>query len=369
MSTLNPDLLYQIGLTQLGGIGPRIAKKLIAHCGSAQQVFQEKPDHLAKIEGVGKFVSQAVKTGKALQRAEKEIEFIEKNGFDVHSYLDKTYPRRLKHCDDGPLVLFQKGNLNLNTQRVLSIVGTRSATDYGQSFCEKFIADLKPLRPHVVSGLAYGIDAAAHREAVKNQLPTIGVLAHGLDTIYPYLNRRLSEEMLAAGGALVTEFLSQSKPDRENFPKRNRIIAGMSDAVLVVEAARKGGALITAQLGNSYNRDVFAVPGRANDKFSEGCNLLIKSNQAALFTGIKDLEYIMNWKADEGLGQQQALFENLSELEQLVYDELEKNRQGLELEILCQKLQLPVSKILQTLMSLELKSLVKSLPGKLYKPR
>lgn len=367
MSTLNPDLLYQIALTQVDGIGPLTAKKLVSHCGSAEQVFKSPPDQLAKIEGVGKFIAGAFKNKKCLSRAEQEIAFIEKNAFTALSFLDKAYPRRLKNCDDGPLVLFQKGNVNLNANRTIAVVGTRSSTEYGQSFCEKFIADLAPYNALVISGLAYGIDAHAHGCAVKNKIPTIGVLAHGLDTIYPYLNRKLSENMLAAGGALVTEFLSQSKPDRENFPKRNRIIAGISDAVLVVEAAKKGGALITAQIGNSYHRDVFAVPGKVGDKFSEGCNLLIKSNQASLFTGVKDLEYIMGWRAEEPGAQQMMVFENLNPDEQLVIEQLEQTRPGLEIDVLAFKTKQPVYKLLPTLMNLELKNLVKALPGKVYK--
>lgn len=367
MSTLNPDLLYQIALTQLNRIGPLTAKKLVSHCGSAQAVFKENPAQLAKLEGVGKLLSEVLKDKNALKRAEEEIEFVEKHGFAAHSYLDKAYPRRLKNCDDAPLVLFQKGNLNLNAQRVIAIVGTRSATEYGQGFCEKFLADLAPYNTIVISGLAYGIDAHAHSNAVKNNIPTVGVLAHGLDSVYPYLNRKLSESMLAEGGALITEFLSKSKPDRENFPKRNRIIAGISDAVVVVEAAKKGGALITAQIANSYHRDIFAVPGKVGDKFSEGCNMLIKSNQASLFMGVKDLEYIMNWKAEEIGSQQTMVFEELNPDEQRIITQLEQCRQGVELDALAFRTKQPVYKLLPTLMTLELKNLVKALPGKVYK--
>ncbi len=360
------ELHYQIALTLTHGLGPRLAKRLISTFGSAQAVFKASQKDLAQVERITQPVLSDLKNTKHLARAEQELEFMEKHGLKAHFFLDKSYPRRLRHCEDGPLILYQKGNCNLNRAKVLAVVGTRNATDYGKNFTARFTEELKNMSPLIVSGMAYGIDAAAHRGALDHKIPTVGVMAHGLDKVYPHLHRKLAEEIIAAGGALISEFISGSKPDRENFPKRNRIIAGMSDATLVVEAGKKGGALITADLANSYHRDVFAVPGRVNDRSSEGCNQLIKSNQAALFTGVKDLEYIMGWQQDKSKTIQSELFTSLTAEEQELFDLLEKENRGLELEYICNQLGKTTSKALQALMTLELKGMVRALPGKVY---
>jgi DNA processing protein len=360
------DLKYQIALTLPKGIGPTLAKRLIAHFGSAQAVFKAPKKDLEEVERLSQIAIADLQNSQHLLRAEEELKFIEKQGLQAHFYLSPAYPRRLKHCEDGPLVLYQKGHCNLNASNVIAIVGTRGATDYGKSFCHQLGHDLIPHQPLVVSGMAYGIDAAAHKAALEHKLPTIGVMAHGLDSVYPHLHRKLAEDILASKGALVSEFISGTKPDRENFPKRNRIIAGMSDATLVIEAANKGGALITADLANGYNRDVFALPGRHNDKFSEGCNKLIRGHKANLLTGVKDLEYILGWQANKGLPIQPEIFANLSPAEQRVYDFLESKNKGVELYYISTHFKEPVNRTLQALMTLELKGLVKCLPGKIY---
>lgn len=364
---MNPDLIYQIALTKTPGIGDVNAKQLIAHCGSAKAVFETSKKSLQNIAGVGPKTISALSSKKGFLQAEEEIKFVEKENITPHSYLDKSYPKRLKSCEDGPLVLFQKGDVNLNSKRVIAIVGTRNATHYGLGFCEKFIHDLKPLNALVISGLAYGIDAAAHKESLKNNIVTAAVLAHGLDRIYPSAHYNLAKQMVDAGGGLLTEFTANTNPDRENFPKRNRIVAGICDAIIVVEAAKKGGALITAEIANGYNRDVFAVPGRVGDTFSEGCNLFIKSHKASIITGVKDLEYLLGWKKEEVLKEQTSLFEELNPLEQKVVHHIQgsKDKQA-TLESICFAAQTPVSKVLSCLMGLELKGLVKSLPGKIF---
>lgn len=363
---MEKELLYRIAITMIPGVGDKIAKTLIAHCGGAEAVFTEKKSALAKIPGIGTKGVKNIHEQEVMQRAEQELKFIQKKEVKPLFYLDQDYPRRLKLCEDGPVMLYYRGNANLNKQQAIAIVGTRNATEYGKSFCENFIAGLKPFNPLIISGLAYGIDVHAHRHALKNGLPTIGVLAHGHDRIYPAVHSATAREMLENGG-LLTEFLSETNPDRENFPKRNRIVAGIADAVVVVEAAKKGGALITAEIANSYNRDVFAVPGNLGNTFSEGCNFLIKTNKAALITGAEDLKYILGWEEQQSAKKpaQASLFIELDGVEKDVW-RLISTEGKMELDKICLELKLPVSKVLQHLMGLELKGLVKSLPGKVY---
>ncbi len=346
-------------------MGDRVAKTLIAHCGSAEAVFKEQKAALLKIPGIGDTVAKSVTTQEVFARAEQELEFIEKNEVQPLFYLDEEYPQRLKMCNDGPVMLYYKGNVNLNKRQVIAIVGTRNATSYGLDFCEKFIEDLKPFNPLVISGLAYGIDVCAHKESLKFGIPTVGVLAHGLDRVYPSLHRKVANQMLENGG-LISEFISETNPDRENFPKRNRIVAGISDAVVVVQAAKKGGALITAEIANSYNREVFAVPGNLGSPFSEGCNHLIKINKAAMITCVEDLKYLLGWQAHEKKHIQPQLFPELNGVEKQIADLLRDRGGREELDKICLTLKMPVSKTLQHLMSLELKGLVKSQPGKVY---
>ncbi len=365
---MSDQLLYQIALTQISGVGDKLAKTLIAHTGSAEAVFKEKKTALEKIPGIGKKGAASIVSQDVMSRAEDEVAFIEKEKIQALFFTDDDYPKRLKLCEDGPVLLYYKGNVNLNKRQVIAIVGTRNATTYGKEFCEQFIEDLKPFNPLIISGLAYGIDIHAHKQSLKNGIPTVGVMAHGHDRLYPSVHKSTAKEMLENGG-LITEMMSGTNPDRENFPKRNRIVAGISDVLVVVEAAKRGGALITAEIANSYNREVFAVPGRLGDAFSEGCNNLIKINKAALLTGTSDLKYLLGWKDDFVKKEVQSqLFVELEGNEKKVYDLL--NLEGKqEIDILCFKLKIPMNKVLQSLMSLELKGLVKNFPGKIYSVR
>ena len=296
-----------------------------------------------------------------------ELEFINKNKIDVLTFSDENYPKNLKHCIDGPILLFQKGTLDLKDQRIISIVGTRRITNYGKSFLEKFIAELRKYNPVIISGLAYGIDIYTHQQAIKNKLQTLAVLAHGLDTIYPKMHKKEALEMQANGG-LLSEFWSNTNPDRENFVKRNRIVAGLSEATIVVESATKGGSLITAGIANSYNRDVFAVPGRTSDEYSKGCNHLIKTNQAALINTVEDLAYLLNWENEEKKLKkviQKQLFVELDEQEENIYNFLLKEGKQ-NLDNIALNCKYPIHKTATLLLNLELKGITKPLPGKIY---
>jgi len=365
---LDKDLIYYIALTAIPNIGSITAKKLIAYTGSVNQIFSEKKSALEKIPGIGAVNAQNIIQNKdfALNLAEHELVFIVKNNIQAYSFLEDNYPKRLTHCEDGPLVVFSKGDFNFNSQKVISIVGTRNATDYGKDFCEKLMADLTPHKPLIVSGLAFGVDICAHKAALKNNLPTIGVLAHGLDRIYPAVHTSVAKQMVENGG-LVSEFRSGTNPDRENFPKRNRIIAGLSDLTIVIESSNKGGSLITAELANSYSRDVFALPGRITDTQSEGCNALIKQNKAHLIQSVKDIEYIMGWKAEETVKLNQTkLFVELTSEEKLLFDIL-RQQDKMAIDNIALTAQLPMSKTASLLLEMEFKNVIKSLPGKMYK--
>ncbi|MDD3876483.1 MAG: DNA-processing protein DprA [Bacteroidales bacterium] len=358
-------LQYIIGLGLIMGIGDVRAKKLIAYCGSAEAVFKEKKSHLLKIPGIGDILSKEILSQNVLKRAEEELTFIKKNEIKTLYYLDNDYPHRLKHCDDGPILLYYKGNAELNSPKVISIVGTRSATEYGKTMCRLLIEGLASYNVLVVSGLAYGIDTAAHKAALDNNLFTVGVLGHGLDTIYPAANRTLAVKMLNQGG-LLTEYLSGTIPDKENFPKRNRIIAGMSDAVVVVEAAHRGGALITAEIGLSYNRDVMAVPGLVTSNYSKGCNRLIKQNKAALVESADDIIYTLGWEnLKKTKPTQKALFQELSKEESVIVNIL-KEQTSTFIDEITFKSMLPVSRVATILLELEFKGMVNTLPGKRY---
>lgn len=362
----NPEILYYLALQSADGIGDINAKKLISHCGSAQAVLEEKKNNLERIPGVGKHIILGLKSKSLMEKAEKELQFINKNKIKATTFLDENYPSKLKHCVDGPILLFQKGNINLKKQRIISIVGTRRITNYGKSFLEEFIEEVKKYDPIIISGLAYGIDIFVHQQAIKNNLQTIGVLAHGLDTVYPKTHYKEALKMQENGG-LFSEFWSNTNPDRENFVKRNRIVAGVSDATIVVESAEKGGSLITAGIANSYNRDVFAVPGRTSDTYSKGCNQLIKTNQANLLNSVKDLVYYLNWEEEEKVNKtiQKQLFVELNEQEELIYDYLlQEGKQNLDTIAL--RCKFPIHKTATVLLNLELKGVTKPLPGKLF---
>ena len=364
---MNPDLLkYQIALTLIPGVGDVNGKRLVSYCAGVEAIFHEKRAALMKIPGIGQTTVNSILSQQVLHRAESEIEFIAKNNVKSLFYTDANYPKRLLNCEDGPLMLYYKGTSDLNAMRMIAFVGTRKATDYGRERCEEMITDLKAKEVIVVSGLAYGIDVCAHRKAFDCGVETIGVMAHGHDRIYPSQHHRLAMSMLEHGG-LLTEFPSGTKPDRENFPKRNRIVAGMCDAVVVVESAQKGGAMITAGLANSYNRDVFAIPGRTSDLVSQGCNMLIKSNRAALAESIRDVSYIMGWDdLKKPAKAQRSLFVVLTDEEKKLM-ELLSSRQAVGMDSLIVKANMPASKVASALLNLEFEGLVKSLPGKLFK--
>ncbi len=369
---IDDSLKYKIGITRIKGIGPNLAKLLIAYLGSPEAVFYEKRQTFEKIPGIGNILSSEIisRRDEALKIAEKEIDFIIKNKLCFYYYADIEYPFRLKECIDSPLILYGKGNLELNNGKFIGIVGTRKVTDTGKENCINLISDIAQNLPDVtiVSGLAYGVDICAHKAAVDYGLATIGVLAHDLGRIYPAVHSSVAHKMLDRGG-LLTELHSGTMPDKPNFVQRNRIIAGMCDALIVIESNEKGGALITANLANNYNRDVFAFPGRVKDIASKGCNALIKQNKGALIESGKDLLQFMNWDKQKknSPAKQTALFIDLSEEEQQLLSILRQYPDGIQTNELAALLSKPFSKISSLLLEMEFKNVVKSLPGNVYK--
>ncbi len=356
-------LLYQIALTKLPQVGDITAKKLLNEFGDAKAIFSAKSKALTAA-GFNKPVVQSLKKNSALAEAEKELKFIEKNKIQTIFYTDNDYPYRLKFCDDSPILLYYRGNINLNYSRIISIVGTRKITDYGKWICRKIIEELANYQVLIVSGLAYGIDTAAHEAALEFNLPTIGVTAHGHDILYPASNKKLAAKMIENGGVL-TEFTSGSKPDRENFPKRNRIIAGLSDATLVIEAGSKGGALITADIANSYSRDVFAIPGRVNDLMSEGCNNLIRTNRAMSIQKAEHIVSAMNWDLSKPKNKQTKLFNELSE-DEMIIAKLLSEKGDCGIDILINESGLTATKTASALLNLEFMNIINCKPGKRY---
>lgn len=359
------ELLYVLALLKVDGVGDIMAKKLLAHCGSASEIFKSKTSQLASIDGVGSVLLRNLKDKSVFQKAEQEIQFIKENDISVSYFMDNNYPDRLKHCIDGPVLLFSSGDIDLKNRKLISIVGTRQITSYGIEFCKKLIADLAPLNPVIISGFAYGVDIVAHQAALENNLQTIGVLAHGLNQIYPKIHKKYVAKIEENGG-FMTEFWSSSNPEKENFVKRNRIVAGISEATIVIESADRGGSLITATLANDYNRDVFAVPGRTTDKYSQGCNILIKTQKANLLSSAADLIYMLNWDIiEKNKPVQKQLFVSLNDEEQKVYDYLQKNGKEL-LDTIALRCDFPIYKISGLLLNMELKGLIRPLPGKLF---
>ena len=363
------SVLHQVALTFIKNIGPILAKSMVSRFGDAEEVFRQSKDALTQARGVGTKTVNLADFKEALKRAEQELKFIDTHKIDVLYYTDPRYPRKLKNCHDSPLLLYAKGNANLNAQRIISIVGTRNATDYGRNLCKQLIEELQEYNILIVSGLALGIDTAAHRESVRLNVPTVGVLGHGYDKMYPSQNRQLAEKMQENGG-LLTEYPSGTIPNRENFPQRNRIVAGVADATVVVEAGLKGGALITAEIANSYNRDVFAFPGRLGDEYSEGCNFLIRNNKAALLTCVADLAYSLGWEKNtetKGAPEQLLLPIDLSAQERAVYEIIQQHNIPLAIDDLSIKANMPMSQLAMTLLDMELQGFIRSLPGKMYK--
>jgi len=360
------QLIYALALQHVPNIGAITAKKLIAHCGSAKAVLHEKKANLLKIDGIGTVTIEGLFDKSHIEDAENELRFIKENGIKYSYFQDDSYPERLKHCIDGPIMLFQSGNIKLQDKRIISIVGTRKITTNGIAFCEKLIEALKPYDPIIVSGFAYGTDITAHKAAVKYNLQTIGCLAHGLNQIYPKVHKKYVADIEQHGG-FFTDFWSTDTFDRKNFLKRNRIIAGLSEATIVIESAEKGGSLVTADIANSYNRDVFAVPGRTTDSQSVGCNNLIKANQAHLLSHPLDVPYLLGWELqkDQKPAQQKQLFVTLSEDEKRIYNYLKTEGKQL-LDGIALHCQIPTYKAASVLLSLELKGVIRPLPGKQF---
>ena len=360
------DLLYVLALQQVQNIGDITAKKLISHCGTAEAVLKEKKQNLLKIDGIGSVLLNNLFEKKYLISAEKEIQFINDNAIDYLYFLDTNYPEKLKHCIDSPVLLFQTGTVNLKKQRIISIVGARKITTSGISFCEQLIETLTVYNPVIVSGFAYGTDITAHKAAMKNKLQTVGCLAHGLNQIYPKVHKKYMTSVEENGG-FFTEFTSQDAFDKNNFLKRNRIIAGLSEATIVIESAEKGGSLVTADIANSYNRDVFAVPGRTTDLQSVGCNNLIKHQKAHLLSNPLDVPYILNWELEDAKKPaiQKQLFVELDDTEKTIYNYLKENEKQ-QLDIIAISCNLPIFKVASVLLNMELKGVIRPLPGKLF---
>jgi DNA processing protein len=360
------DLLYQIALTLIPNIGDVRAKALLETFGDAENIFKAPKKQLENIDGIGTIAANSIKQFADFKICEDEIKFIEKSKITPLFITEENYPQRLLNCYDSPTILYYKGNADLNAVKIVSVVGTRSNSDYGKNICEKMLEDIAAQNILIVSGLAFGIDTIAHKASLKNNLKTVGVMAHGLDKVYPAQNKSLAVDMLSQGG-LLTDFMSGTNPDRQNFPRRNRIVAGMCDALIVIESSAKGGSLITAELANSYNKDVFAIPGKVSDSRSEGCNYLIRNNKATLITSAKDLLESMNWNdAPKKVKQQRELFIELTPEEKIITDIL-KERENIQIDELYFKSGLSSSAVAQALLMLEMQGVIASLPGKVFK--
>ncbi len=361
-------LLAVLRLQKTKAVGDISAKKLIVATGDVRQIFKEKPATLLKINGIGTHVVNQLFDNQHKNLAEKEFDYIEQNNIATSYFLDDDYPKNLQQCIDAPILFFKDGNINLQNERIISIVGTRNMTSYGRDFCKELIKNLTTYNPIIVSGFAYGVDICAHKEAVKNKLQTIAVLAHGFEQIYPKSHKKYINQVNENGG-FITEFWHDEDPLREHFLQRNRIVAGISQATIIIESAEKGGSLVTADIANSYDRDVFAVPGRTTDLYSKGCNRLIKDNKAALFTSAEDVAKMLNWDLDSKQKKskpiQKQLFVELSNTEQKVYDYLLKNGKQ-PLDVIAIECAIPIYKLAPLLLQLEMKGVVQPLPGKLF---
>jgi DNA processing protein len=366
------SLLYEVAIDLIPGIGSMLTRQLISYCGSAKQVFATPPGKLLKIPGIGQTHAKNIASKSLLSQAEAIVNQADKEKVHLLFYTHPAYPNRLKQIADAPTLLYYKGQADLNQAKIISIVGTRQCTSYGKEMTEQIVQSLVKHNVLVVSGLAYGIDIAAHRAAIGAGLPTVGVMASGIDIIYPAVHRKTAEKMLEAGG-LLTESTFGTKPDAPRFPARNRIIAGLADATIVVEAAIKGGALITADIAHSYNKDVMAVPGNINAPVSEGCNYLIKSNKAAMYTSLRDLEELLNWDLENisptnpksNFRQKEYNPADFTDAEFRVISVLRETKEEV-IDNICWKAQIPISQISSLLLGLEFREVVKALPGKKF---
>jgi DNA processing protein len=360
------ELLYRIALTKIPKVGAITAKNLISHCGSAEAVFKSKKSELLKIQGIGESITDNILNQDVLKWADKELDFIDKNDIKVLFHTDNLYPNRLRDCHDSPVMLYYKGFADLNHKHIVGIVGTRKPTAYGIRLCEEITEGLKQYNILIISGLAYGIDITAHKKCLDKDIPTVGIMGNGLQRIYPMEHRDIAHRMCESGG-LLTEYPSDQDPDKMHFPMRNRIIAGMCDALLIVETAQYGGSMITAHMALGYNKDVFALPGKAGDKYSQGCNYLIKNNKAALIENADDIASMMCWlDTDAPKAVQTKLFLDLTDSESAIYKILQNTEGDIAIDALTHQSQMNHSQIAATLLELEFKGLVKSLPGKRY---
>lgn len=363
---MNNEMLYQIALTLIPNIGPVQAKQLIEHFGNAESIFKAKKKDLSAVDGIGEIRAKQIKDFNQFKDAEDEITFTEKHHIQCLFLTNNDYPKRLLHCYDAPTILYYRGNANLNNSKIISIIGTRNNTDYGKQVTEDLITEFIPYNVLIVSGLAYGIDAIAHKASIKNNVANVGVLAHGLDSIYPAQHKSLAKDILLNGG-LLTEFRKNTKADRYNFPQRNRIVAGMADATIVVETASKGGSMITAELAYNYNKDVFAIPGKIYDGKSSGCLKLIQQNKAILLSSTEQLIEEMGWQEKKKQPKKQReLFIELTEDEKTIL-QLINSKETISIDDIYLQSGLSSSSIASAILNLELQNIVLSLPGKMYR--
>lgn len=362
---MNEDWLYKIALSKIPGVGGVIARNLVSYCGGPEEVFKCKKRKLMKVPGVGEQLAANITDPEVLLAAEKELVAVQHDEITCIFYLDDAFPERLRHLPQSPVLLYTHGNMNLNPEHSIAIVGTRKPTPYGKAKCEQIVEDLVPYHPLILSGLAYGVDITAHRAALHHHLPTIGVMGSGFGNVYPRAHYSVAKNMMTNGG-LITEFGYETGPDRENFPARNRIVAGLADALIVIESARSGGSMITTAFADAYHKDVFALPGRAGDIASEGCNYLIKTHKAHLIENGQDLAELLRWtspKPDAGI--QRKLFADLTDSEQLII-ELIGSHGDKHIDLLATQSKLQLSELASVLLSLEFKGVVRALPGKRY---
>lgn len=364
---MDASKIHQVAISLIPGIGNMLARQLISYCGTAEKVFSSNKKKLLQIPGIGSKIASSIQNHSTFTKAELLISKCNQKGIKILHFMDHAYPTRLKELYDAPAILYFKGNANLNPEKVVSIVGTRRVTGYGHSITERVVQDLKKHNTTIISGLAYGVDHIAHKEALNAGLPTIGIIAGGMNNIYPALHIKTAEKMYQYGG-IISEHDPDIVPEAHFFPERNRIIAGLSDAVIVVEAAKKGGALITAEFANNYNRDVFAIPGQIGQYYSVGCNNLIKSHKASIYTGVEDLEYILNWDpVQKEKKQETGSLRDLTIPEKKIIHVLEKHINGIIIDDLSWKSQIPVNQIASHLLNLEFRGYVKALPGKKFR--
>jgi DNA processing protein len=358
--------IYQAAIWLIPGIGDIHTKQLISYCGTSENVFRANLKKLIQIPGIGEKTAREILSGKSLKNAETLITKCEKSGVKMLHYTDPDYPVRLKQQLDAPAILFVKGNINLGNPRVISIVGTRRASVYGKKIVDEIVNGLAPHNPLIISGLAYGIDIQAHKAALAGNLPTVGVIAGGSDHIYPSSHKYIAEKMFQNGG-IVAEHPPDTVPEAHHFPDRNRIIAGLSDLTIIVETAESGGAVITAEYANSYNREVMAVPGNIHVANSEGCNKLIRNHKAHIYTAVQDIEYLMNWDITDDKSVLSSLPEGLTDYEKIIIEVFRTNKNELLIDELSWKSNIPLNQLAGQLLNLEFRGILKSLPGKKFR--